>query len=118
MINISRSNVFGKFFLIGKLLCLISIISICVSEGLVKSELLFHKTLFSNLLHLATVPNGVVVSTLAFHAKDPGSIPPLDQQTFNFPFSPSHPSGVTTLSSLKLATSGITYPSNSQRGES
>ena len=62
--------------------------------------------------------DGVVVSTLAFHAGDPGSIPPLDQQTFNFPFSPSHPSGVTKPSSLKLATSGITHPSDAQRGES
>ena len=60
----------------------------------------------------------VVVSTLAFRAGDRGSIPPMDQQIFNFPFSPSHPSGVTKPSSLKLVTSGITYPSDSQRGES
>ena len=62
--------------------------------------------------------NGVVVSTLAFHVGDPGSNPPLDQQTFYFPFSPSHPSGVTKPSSLKLATSVITHPSDAQRGES
>ena len=58
----------------------------------------------------------VVVSTLAFRAGDRGSIPPMDQQIFNFPFSPSHPSGVTKPSSLKLATSGITHPSDAQRG--
>ena len=52
------------------------------------------------------------------HAGARGSIPPMDQQIFNFPFSPSHPSGVTKPSSLKLVTSGITYPSDSQRGES
>jgi hypothetical protein len=62
--------------------------------------------------------DGVVVSTLAIHAGDPGSIPPLDQQIFNFLFSPSHPSGVNKPSSLKLATSGITHPSDAQRGES
>jgi hypothetical protein len=39
--------------------------------------------------------DGVVVSTLAYHAGDSGSIP-------NFPFPPSHPSGVTKPSSLKL----------------
>ena len=60
--------------------------------------------------------NGVVVGTLAFHAGNPGSIPPLDRQTFNIPFYPSHPSGVTKPSSLKLATSGITHPSDAQRG--
>ena len=59
-----------------------------------------------------------MVSTLAFHAGDRGSIPPMDQQIFNFPFSPSHPSGVTKPSSLKLATSGITSPLDAQRGES
>ena len=61
-----------------------------------------------------------MVSTLAFHAGDRGSIPPMDQQIFNFPFSPSDPSGVTKpSSSLKLATSKITYPSGSMlRGES
>jgi hypothetical protein len=42
----------------------------------------------------------------------------LEHQTFNFPFSPSHPSGVTKPSSLKLATSGITHPSDAQRVES
>ena len=56
-----------------------------------------------------------MVSTLAFHAGDPGSISPLDQQIFNFPFSPSHPFGVTKPSSFKLATSRITRPSDSQR---
>ena len=61
---------------------------------------------------------GVMVGTLAFHGGDRGSIPPLDQQTFNFPFYPSHPSGVTKLSSLKLTTSGITHPSDAQREES
>ena len=42
----------------------------------------------------------------------------LEQQIFNFPFSPSHSSGVTKPSSLKLATSGITHPSDAQKGES
>ena len=57
--------------------------------------------------------DGVVVSTLAFQAGDLGSIPPWTYvQIFNFPFSPSHPSGVTKPSSLKLATS------DTQRGES
>ena len=45
--------------------------------------------------------NDVVVSTIAFDAGDQGS---MDQQIFNFPFSPSHPFGVTKPSSLKLAT--------------
>ena len=48
--------------------------------------------------------DGVVVNTLAFLAGDPGSIPPLDQHTFNLLLSPSYPSGVTKPSSLKLAT--------------
>ena len=61
--------------------------------------------------------DGVVVSTFAFYAGNLGLNPPLDQQTFNFPFSPTHPSGVTKPSSLKLATSGITNPSDAQRGE-
>ena len=52
-----------------------------------------------------------MVSTLAFHPGDPGSIPCMDNQIFNISFSPSHPSGVTKPSSLKLATSGITSPS-------
>ena len=54
--------------------------------------------------------NDVVVSTIAFDAGDRGS---MDQQIFNFPFSPSHPKPF----SLKLATSRITYPSDAQRGE-
>ena len=57
-----------------------------------------------------------MVSTLAFHAGDPGFDSPLEQQIFNFPFSPSLPSVVTKPSSLKLATSGITHPSDAQRG--
>ena len=43
---------------------------------------------------------------------------PLEHQFFNFPFSQSHPSVVTKPSSLKLATSGITHPSDVQKGES
>jgi hypothetical protein len=43
---------------------------------------------------------------------------PSEQQILNFPFSPSHTSRITKPSSLKLATSGITHPSDAQRGES
>ena len=42
----------------------------------------------------------------------------LEQQIFNFHFSPSHPPEVTKPSPLKLATSGITHPSDPQKGES
>jgi hypothetical protein len=59
-----------------------------------------------------------VVSTLAFHAGVPGSIPRMNYHIFNFPFSQSHPSGITKPSSIKLATSGITSPPNAERGES
>ena len=62
--------------------------------------------------------DGVVVSFLAFHSGDWGSIPPMDQNIFNFPFSQSRPSLVTKPSFLKLATSGITSPSNTEMGES
>jgi hypothetical protein len=53
-----------------------------------------------------------MVSTLAFHAGDQKN-----QQIFNFPLSPSDPSGLIKPSFLKLATfefrnSGITYPSD------
>jgi hypothetical protein len=75
-----------------------------------------HLDLIYSILHQCL--DGLEVSTLAFHAGDPGSILPLDQQIFKFPFSPSHPSGVSKPSSLKLATSGITHPSDAQRGES
>ena len=60
----------------------------------------------------------VVVSTLAFHAGDPGSIPPWSNNLSYLLFTPSHPSGATKPSSLKVATSGITNPSDAQRGES
>jgi hypothetical protein len=56
--------------------------------------------------------DGVVVRTLAFHTGVWGSIPRMNQHIFNFPFSQSHPS------SIKLATSGITSPSNAERIES
>ena len=62
--------------------------------------------------------DGVVVSTFAFHAGVGGSIPCINQHIFNFPFSQSHPSGITKPSSIKLATSGITSPPNAERGES
>ena len=62
--------------------------------------------------------DGVVVSTLAFHAGVLGSIPRVNQHIFNFPFSQSHPSGITKPYSIKLATSGITSPPNAERGES
>jgi hypothetical protein len=51
-----------------------------------------------------------VVSILALHSGDRGSIPPMDQHIFNFPFSQSHPSGVTKPSFLKLDNSGVTSP--------
>ena len=63
-------------------------------------------------------PDGVVVSTLAFHAGDRGSIPRVSQYIFKNPFSQSHPSRITKPSSIKLATSGITSPPNAERGES
>ena len=59
-----------------------------------------------------------MVITLAFHAGGRGSIPHMNQHIFNFPFSQSHPSLVTKPSSLDLATSGITHPSDAQRRES
>ena len=62
--------------------------------------------------------DSVVVISLAFHPDDPGSIPCVNQQFFKISFSPSHPSGVTKPSSLKLATSGITSPSMTQKGVS
>ena len=62
--------------------------------------------------------DGVVVRTVAFHAGDWGSIPRMNHHIFKNSFSPSHPSGVTKPTSQKLATSGITPPSNAQRGES
>ena len=45
-----------------------------MSEGLVKSELLFHKTLIYSILHQSL--DGVAVRTLAFRPEDPGSISP------------------------------------------
>ena len=62
--------------------------------------------------------DSVVVSTLAFHAEVWGSIPCVNQHIFNFPFSQSHPSGITKPYSIKLATSGITSTPNAERGES
>ena len=56
-----------------------------------------------------------MVSSLAFHVGDLGSISPLDQQIFNFHFSPSHTFRVTKPSSFKLATSRIPHPSDNQR---
>jgi hypothetical protein len=41
----------------------------------------------------------------------------MEQQFFNFPFSQANPSLVTKPSSLKLATSGITHPSDAQKGD-
>ena len=89
-----------------------------MSEGLVKCELLFirHFALISFILHQSL--DVVVVSTLAFHAGDRGSIPGVNQHIFKNPFSQSHPSGITKPSSIKLATSGITSPPNAERGES
>ena len=43
--------------------------------------------------------NCVVVSILAFHARDPGSIPPWSYNLSYFIFFPSHPPGVTKPSS-------------------
>ena len=43
-----------------------------------------------------------MVSIFVFHSGDRGSIPPMDQHIFNFPFSQSHPSRFTKPSSLKL----------------
>ena len=40
-----------------------------------------------------------MVGTLAFHAGVRGSIPRMNQHIFNFPFSQSHPSGITKPSS-------------------
>ena len=62
--------------------------------------------------------NGVMVSTLAFHAGVRGSIPRMNQYIFNFPFSQSYPFGITKPSPIKLATSGITLSPNAERGES
>ena len=59
-----------------------------------------------------------MVSTLAFHAGVQGSIPCMNYYIFNFPFSQSHPSGITKPSPIKLETSGITSPPNAERGES
>ena len=54
-----------------------------------------------------------MVSTLAFHAGDWGSIPRMNQHIFKITFSPSHPFGVTKPSSSNSATSGKTYTSMS-----
>ena len=89
-----------------------------MSEGLVKCEILFFRHIALIYSILQQCLDGVVVSTFAFHAGDPGLIPPFNQQTFNFPIFPSYPSGVTKPSSLKLATLRITDPSDAQRGES
>ena len=75
-----------------------------------------HFALIYFILHQSL--DGVVVSTLAFHAGDQGSIPHWSNNFFKFPFSQSHPSLLTKPSSLKLATSGITHPSDAQKGES
>ena len=59
--------------------------------------------------------DGVVVSTIALHAGDRGSIPRMNQHIFNFPSTQSHPSGITKPSSIKLASPLL---QNSERGES
>ena len=59
-----------------------------------------------------------MVSTLAFHAGDRGSIPRMNQNIFKNPFSQSHPSGITKPFSIKLATSGMTSPPIAEKGES
>ena len=81
-------------------------------------ELKFHKSVCYNLIHFIQSLDGVVVSTLAFHAGVQGSIPRMNYHIFNFPFSQSHPSGITKPSSIKLATSRITSPPNAESGES
>ena len=78
-----------------------------------KCELLFY---FYSILQQCF--DGVVVSTLAFHAEAWGSIPRMNYHILHFPFSQSHPSGITKPSSLKLAISGITSPLIAQKGES
>jgi hypothetical protein len=82
---------------------------------LVKCELLFHKTVCSNGIHFTTIAVWCSGQHSSISCRRPGFNSPLEQQTFNFPFSPSHPSGVTKPSSLKLTTSGITHPSDAQR---
>jgi hypothetical protein len=89
-----------------------------MSEGLVKCELLFHKTLCSNLLSFTTMSGCCSGQHSCISCRRPGFNSPLEEQIFNFPFSPFHPSWVTKPSSLKLATSGITHRSDAQRGKS
>ena len=100
--------------MIGKLLCPISIISILGSEGLIKLELI--KGILSKSPSSNTNVWGLG-STMTLHPGDPGSIPCMNQQILKISFSPSHSSGVTKPSFLKLGISGITNPSDTQRGE-
>ena len=79
-----------------------------------KLNLLFQRQFVIIYSDLQQCLDGVVINILAFHSADQGSIPQMHQNIFNFPFSQSHTSGVTKPSSLKLATSGITSPSNAE----
>merc|ERR1712051_68811 len=75
-----------------------------MSEGLVKCELLFHKTVCSKLLHLASISGWCSGQLSCISCRRPGFNSPLEQQFFNFHFSQSHHSLITKPSSLKLAT--------------
>ena len=72
----------------GKLLCPILIISIWVSEGLVNFELLFQKTLCSNLLHLLhlTSISGSVVAALLHFMHETGVQFPFGATIFQLSF--------------------------------